>query len=114
MMFQESELQKDSEKVHADNNTSDKSKLPETETEPKSCDKETLDTSKPDNGNIQQNQNDMDTTIDKAEIHDNLQNGNIAKETNKKDVDNETLEHLEQNPNVTILGVANIDEKQLQ
>ena len=56
----------------------------------------------------------MDTENDNADIHDNLQQENIADETNKDDLENETIEDLEKNPNVNILGVATIDQKQPQ
>ena len=94
----------------------DKSNTPETETEsdPKACEQKQLDSTNPDNGNIPQNDKDMDSGNDKAAIHENSQKYNIADTANKDDVDNETVEQLEQNPNINILGVATIDKQKPQ
>ena len=51
----------------------------------------------------------MDTEKDNADIDDNLQKEKLVDETNKDDIQNDTIEDLEQNTNVNILGVATID-----
>ena len=55
----------------------------------------------------------MDTQNNKVTLNDNLET-DIADQTNKDDIDNETLDKLEENPNVNILGVATIEETKPQ
>ena len=116
MMTEATPLPKDSQEVHANNKTMDKSNTPKTETEsnPKACEQKQLDSTNPDNRNIPQNDKDMDSANDKPAIHENSVMYNLADTPNKDDIDNETVEQLEQNPNINILGVATIDEQKPQ
>ena len=107
-----SDLHEQSKEVLANNETTDKTKTPETDTEsnPKPCEQNQLDNTDPDNRSIEEKDKDVDSPNDNAPIHENAQNDNIPDDTNKHDVANETVEQLEQNPNINIIGVATIEE----
>ena len=107
-----SDLHEQSKEVLANNETTDKTKMPKTDTEsnPKPCEQNELDNTEPDNRSIEEKDKDLDSSNDKAPIHENAQNDNIPDDTNKHDVADETVEQLEQNPNINIIGVATIEE----
>ena len=69
-----------------------------------------MENTNPDKGNIPHHQNDIDSTNDKGLTDRNVEKDNIGQTINKGNIDNETLENLVENPNINILGEAMIEE----
>ena len=92
MMSEADSLHKDKDKLNVNNEIMEKNKTAQTESDPKACDDQVLETTNHDKANIAQNENDMDSTNDKGLTDGSLENDNIGQTINKGDIDNQTLE----------------------